>query len=219
MDRFSRQLDVSEVRFSQRLEHASHNVLQSVEGMREAAAGLIAGTAGLDLCYTRLADMYDRFEPVAARVAASHGDQQDQLAEIAAGLHGITQSLTSVVASANESQTAVLRITETVAAALTSMQEASARMEVSVERLAAALEAGACAGGASRHSEGAPTQSVSLRLIMEQQQQFINVLDQRLASSGRSVFLTVEPGGPYSSSSSSRSSSRSSSSRTSSSAT
>jgi hypothetical protein len=207
LERFSQQLQASMGGFCHRLDNSSHNVLQAVEGMREAGADLCQGTAGLDLCYARLEAMYQRFEPLAAQVAGSQAGQQERLSEIAGGLHGITQSLTTVVASANESQATVADMASAMRGAIVTLQEAAARVDSSVDRLAAALEAGSSAVRVTTGGETSNQEGVSLRCLVEQQQQFINVLDHRLASLDR-----------YSSSSSSSSSSRSSSSSSSSSA-
>jgi len=207
LERFSEQLRTSVDDFSHRLDNSSHNVLQAVEGMREAAADLCQGTGGLDLCYSRLEAMYERFEPLAAQVAGSQAAQQERLSEIAGGLHGITESLTTVVAGANESQATIAVVANVMASAVVTLREAASRLDASVDRLVAALEAEPRADGVAARTEGSIQGGVSLRCLVEQQQQFINVLDHRLATLDR-----------YSSPSSSNSSSRSSSSRSSSSA-
>jgi hypothetical protein len=206
LERLTEELRASMGGFCHRLDNSSHNVLQAVEGMREAASELCQGTAGLDLCYARLEAMYQRFEPLAAQVAGSQAHQQEQLTEIAGGLHGITASLTTVVASANESQAAVSGVATGIAEAVLTLQKAAAGLDAAVDRVVAALECGPHADRVSTAGEASLLEGVSLRCVVEQQQQFINVLDHRLASLDR-----------YSSSSSSSSSSRSSSSSSSSS--
>jgi methyl-accepting chemotaxis protein len=173
LDRFTGGMRDSLTAFAPRLENAAHNLLQSVEAMRQAGAELRDGTARFNESYAGIATTYARLEQLAGQVAGSQAGQQERLSEIAAGLHGITESLTTVVASANESQEAVGRIAGAVTGAASGMQNSIGHFQASVDQLAAKLASG---GSSVPSSEG-----VTLRRLAEQQQQFINVLDHRLS--------------------------------------
>jgi len=155
--------------FAPRLDNASHNLLHSVEEMRWAAADLREGTGRFAESYDGIAATYARMEQLASQVAGSQAGQQERLSEIASGLHGITESLTTVVASANESQEAVARAIGALSGAAAGIESSVGRFQGSIDRLAGELTP-------AHSGEG-----VTLRRLAEQQQQFINLLDHRLA--------------------------------------
>ena len=202
LDRFSDQLRASADEFAHRLDNASHNILQSVEGMRAAAADLRQATAGFDHYYARIEAMYHRIETVASQVAGSQIQQQERLSEIAGGLFGITQSLTTVVASANETQRAVARMAGDVAGTALAVERSADRLDASFDQLVAEVQNAAQAAKDPPPSSTPPsppsstsTDGVTLRCIIEQQQQFINLLDHRLSNLDRTTSRCSAPVG------------------------
>ncbi len=168
LDPFSQRLCGTAEDFSHRLENASHNLLQCVEGMRSAATELCQGTGRLDDTYARIEAMTRNVEAMAAMVATGHEQQEERLRPIAAGLHGVAQSLTTVVASANQTQAAVAGVATDVSLAAKRLQDAAPAPS-------AALDPATTDGATAGDWEG-----VTLRRMVEAQQQFINTLDDRL---------------------------------------
>jgi hypothetical protein len=140
LDRYSEQLSQSAGDFANRLENSSHNVLQSVEGMRNAATELREGAASLDGYYAKIEAMYRNVETMASQVAGSQVRQQERLDDIAGELFGITQSLTTVVAGANESQQAAAHVAKAVSDTAGAVKTSADRLGASAERFVAALE-------------------------------------------------------------------------------
>jgi hypothetical protein len=178
LDQFSLQLHAGVDRFVDRLENSSHNVLQCVEGMRQAATDLSQGTTNLNEYYARIEAIYRNIEAMAGQVAAGQAAQQTRLGEIAGSLHGVTESLTSVVAASNGTQAAVSRTAAAVAASADRLQQ-SLDMLTAMPTAAAGTRSDAPGTVAAPVSEEGA--SVTLRRIMEVQQQFIHTLDDRLA--------------------------------------
>jgi hypothetical protein len=182
LDRFVEQLGAGTAQSAQRMENASHNVLQAVEGMREAASELSHGTAGLSAGQRKLDSLYDQLHASLASLAESPALLQAPLSEIAGQLHGITQALTTVVASANETQSEAARALGAITATAAKVQTTAGRLEVTLE-----------AATGERAGSSARPEGITLRCLAEQQQQFLNVLDHRL---GRLERLPVGAGEP-----------------------
>jgi hypothetical protein len=172
MERLAERLQGSIEAFVPPLDHAAQNILHAVEGMRQSAADLRLGTSTFADSYTGVADIYARLEQLAGQVAGSQATQQERLSEVAGGLHGITESLTTVVAGANESRRVVAGMADGVAAAAANMERVVDRLQTSVDRLTTEFSTGKTAATS--------TEGVTLRRLVEQQQQFINLLDHRI---------------------------------------
>jgi hypothetical protein len=164
-------LEASTDNFAQRLEHAAQNLLQCVEGMRSAAADLSRGAARMDSSFANMEAMQRHVEQMATQVAEIHARQESRLQLIAEGLYGITQSLTTVVASSNDTQASVTGIAVGVAGSVEHLNR-------SVERL---IEQQTAQSTPWAPLLAGPSEGVTLRQVMEVQRQFINTLDDRLA--------------------------------------
>jgi hypothetical protein len=174
LERVSDQFRDGADEFSRRLEHASHNLLQCVESVRAAATefGRSAGSVGDQ--YERLEAMQRHVEEIASQLAGSHEQSRARLDTIAEGLYGITQSLTTVVASANQAQ-------ETVSGVAGTMSGSVQRLDESIERLVQNLQDSPGAAGGVVSAGSGNAAGVTLRQMVEVQRQFINTLDHRLS--------------------------------------
>jgi hypothetical protein len=190
LDRTVERLESSADGFSRRLEHASLNLLQCVEGMRTASAELGKGAGRVEEYHVRMEAMFRHVEQMASQIAAIEARQQERLEMIAAALHGISVSLTTVVAAANESQVSVASVAQSIA-------ESVDRLDRGLDRLGDAFKA-----GTDRLSAASTPclETVTLRQMMEVQRQFINTLDDRLACLPPDRGLKVERREPGSSS-------------------
>jgi hypothetical protein len=171
LDIFAERLDRSAEAFSRRLEHASLNLLQCVEGMRSAATELGKSAGRAEEYHTRMEAMFHHVEQMASQIAAIEARQQERLETIAGALHGITVSLTTVVSAANESQASVADVARSLAESVGCLDRSLARMGT----------AGESCADRSPSIPAPPVETVTLRHVMEVQRQFINTLDDRLA--------------------------------------
>jgi hypothetical protein len=173
LDSFNDRFQASTDLFVHRLETASLNLLQCVEGMRAAAGELREGTGRLERHYGQLETMYRSVERMAAQVAETHSRGEQRLEEVAGNLYAIAESLTTVVGCANQTQAMVAHVAG-------EMEETADRLDRSVEHLAA-QGGGTLRTAAPSAAPAAPAESVTLREVMRLQRQFLNTLDDRFS--------------------------------------